>query len=110
LAEQEEHHSALPYFAVWIALIILTVTTYVTGQMHVGKWALPLALAIAVTKSLLVILIFMHLWEQKGANRLVISTSFVFGTDLPTQLEEAAPEHQPPPGRIGEPKGVPQPK
>ena len=136
MAEQEEHHSALPYFAVWIALIILTVTTYVTGQMHVGKWALPLALAIAVTKSLLVILIFMHLWEQKGANRLVISTSFVFvvllvsltvadvatrftlstpagapfGTDLPTQLEEAAPEHQPPPGRIGEPKGVPQPK
>ena len=136
MAEYDQHHSALPYFAVWVALIALTATTYFTGRAHLGTWALPLALAIAVTKSLLVILIFMHLWEQKGANRLVIATSFVFvallvsltvsdvgtrfilatpagapfGTDLPAQLEEAGPEHQPPAGRIGEPKGVPQPK
>jgi len=136
LAEHDEHHSALPYFAVWVALLLLTGTTYATGRMHLGKWALPLALAIAVTKSLLVILIFMHLWEQKGANRLVIGTSFVFvallisltvadvgtrfalstpagapfGADLPALLEEPAPGHQPPAGKIGEPKGVPQPK
>jgi cytochrome c oxidase subunit IV len=105
--------------------------------MHLGTWALPLALIIAVTKSLLVILFFMHLWEQKGANRIVIATSFVFvaliisltvadvatrfplstpagapfGTDIPTQLEEPAPELQPPAGPIGQPpRGAPEPK
>jgi cytochrome c oxidase subunit 4 len=120
-----------------VALLILTFTTYVTGRMHLGTLALPLALTIAVTKSLLVILFFMHLWEQKGANRIVIGTSFVFvalivtltvadvatrfplstpagapfGTDIPAQLEEPAPEYQPPAGKIGEPpRGVPEPK
>ena len=137
MAENGERHSALPYFLVWVALLILTITTFLTGRMHLGTWALPLALAIAVTKSLLVILFFMHLWEQKGANRIVIGTSFVFvaliisltvadvatrfplatpdgapfGTDVPDQLEEPAPEHQPPAGKIGEPpRGVPEPK
>jgi len=137
VAEEGEHHSALPYFLVWVALIVLTATTWYTGRMHLGTWALPLALAIAVTKSLLVILFFMHLWEQKGANRIVIATSFVFvaliisftvadvatrfplatpagapfGTDVPAQLEEPAPEIQPPTGPIGEPpRGVPVPK
>jgi cytochrome c oxidase subunit 4 len=121
---------------VWIALLILTITTYVTGTRHLGKWALPLALIIAVSKSLLVILFFMHLWEQKGANRIVIATSFVFvallisltvgdvatrfalatpagapfGTDIPAQIEEPSPEHLPPTGPIGAPRGVPEPK
>jgi cytochrome c oxidase subunit 4 len=137
VADNGEHHSALPYLLVWVALLILTFTTYVTGRMHLGTLALPLALTIAVTKSLLVILFFMHLWEQKGANRIVIGTSFVFvaliitltvadvatrfplstpagapfGTDIPAQLEEPAPEYQPPAGKIGEPpRGVPEPK
>ena len=138
MAENGEHHSALPYFLVWVALLILTATTYVTGgRMHLGAWALPLALIIAETKSLLVILFFKHQWEQKGANRIVIGTSFVFvaliisltvadvatrfplatpagapfGTDVPAQLEEPAPEYQPPAGKIGEPpRGVPEPK
>lgn len=137
MAENGEHHSALPYLLVWVALLILTFTTYLTGRMHLGTWALPLALVIAVTKSLLVILFFMHLWEQKGANRIVIGTSFVFvvllvsltvadvatrfslatpagapfGTDVPSQLEEPAPEHYPPAGKVGEPpRGVQEPK
>ena len=136
MAENGEHHSALPYFLVWVALLILTVTTYVTGRMHLGTWALPLAMIIAVTKSLLVILFFMHLWEQKGANRIVIGTSFVFvaliialtvadvatrftlatpagapfGTDIPAQVEEGvAPEVQPAEGAIGTPRS-PEPK
>lgn len=135
--EGREHHSALPYLLVWVALVALTITTYVTGRMHLGTWALPLALIIAVTKSLLVILFFMHLWEQKGANRIVIATSFVFvalivsltvadvatrfplatpagapfGTDVPETLTEPAPEYQPPAGGEGAPpRGVPEPK
>lgn len=137
MAENGEHHSALPYLIVWAALVGFTALTVWTGTKHLGKFALPLALAIAVAKSLLVILFFMHLWEQTGANRIVIATSFVFvlllmsltlgdvatrfplstpagatfGTDLPTQLTEPAPEHLPPAGPIGQPpRGVPEPK
>jgi cytochrome c oxidase subunit 4 len=115
---------------VWVALVVLTVTTYVTGRMHLGTWALPIALGIAVTKSLLVILFFMHLWEQKGANRIFVAllisltlgdvaTRFSlatpagapFGADIPAQLQEPSPEHLPPAGPIGQPpRGVPEPK
>ena len=77
MAENGEHHSARPYFFVWVLLIALTATTWATGRMHLGTWALPLALAIAIAKSLLVILFFMHLWEQKGVNRIVIGTSVI---------------------------------
>jgi len=72
------HHSAVPYVVVWIALLIFTAATYLTGTAHLGKWALTIALVIACTKSLLVALIFMHLRESSGATRLVFATSLVF--------------------------------
>jgi len=131
--EREHEHSALLYFIVWALLGIFTLVTYWTGRMHLGTWALPLALAIAITKSTLVVLFFMHLYDQPGANRLVILTSFLFvaliisltvadvatrfhlatpagapfGTDVPAQLEEGqAPEHVPAQGPVGKPQGT----
>src|SRR5207248_2535037 len=75
----DEHpHSAVPYFAVWIALMVLTFTTWFTGRQHFAHGALLIALAIAVTKSGLVALIFMHLRESSGATRLVFVTSLIF--------------------------------
>ena len=74
-----EHHSAVPYIAVWIALMILTTLTYALGSAHfLGKWALPVALAIATTKATLVAIIFMHLSESTGTMRLVLVIAFVF--------------------------------
>lgn len=134
--EREHEHSALLYFIVWALLGIFTLLTYWTGRMHLGTWALPLALIIAVTKSTLVVLFFMHLYDQPGANRLVILTSFLFvaliisltvadvatrfhlatpagapfGTDVPAQVEEGpAPEHVPAQGPVGKPQG-PEPR
>jgi cytochrome c oxidase subunit 4 len=131
-AEREHEHSALLYFIVWALLGVFTLLTYWTGRMHLGTWALPLALAIAIAKSSLVVLFFMHLYDQPGANRLVIITAFVFvaliisltvadvaprfhlatpagapfGTDIPAQVEAGpAPEHSPYPGPIGKPQG-----
>jgi cytochrome c oxidase subunit 4 len=128
--DSEHSHSAVPYFIIWALLGLFTLLTYWTGRMHLGTWALPLALTIAVTKSTLVVLFFMHLYEQKGANRLVILTSFLFvaliitltvadvatrfslatpagapfGTDMPAQLEEGtAPELQKGSGPEGKP-------
>ena len=74
----EQHHSAIPYVVVWIALLICTALTYVTGSMHLGKWALPIALTIATAKSAMVAIIFMHLRESSGATRLVFVTALVF--------------------------------
>ena len=78
VGELHEHHSVAPYVVVWLLLLVLTGVTVWTGHMHLGALALPLALTIATTKSLLVLIIFMHLKEDKGVNRLVIATAFVF--------------------------------
>lgn len=77
-AHEEHHHSAVPYFVVWIALLIFTALTVWTGHMHLGTWALPLAMTIAITKSVLVMLFFMHLYDQPGPNRMVAGVSFIF--------------------------------
>jgi len=76
--EEAEHAGAAPYWLVWIALLVLTVITWFTGRMHIAGFALVLALIIAVTKATLVVLFFMHLWEQKGVNRIAFSASIIF--------------------------------
>jgi cytochrome c oxidase subunit IV len=76
--DHEGRHSAVPYVVVWIALLLFTALTYTTGTAHLGKWALPIALGIAATKSALVALIFMHLKDSSGATRLVFVTSLIF--------------------------------
>ena len=49
------------YFAVFAALMALTGLTVWASSLHLGVWNTPVALTIAVTKALLVALIFMHL-------------------------------------------------
>ena len=71
-------HTATPYVVIWLILCALTGLTVWTGRMHLGTWALPLALAIATTKSLLVLIFFMHLKEDKGVNRMVVAVAVVF--------------------------------
>jgi cytochrome c oxidase subunit 4 len=68
------------YAVVWVALLFFTFLTYGLSRLHLqGGWGIVVALAIAMTKGGLVALFFMHLWDQRGANRLVflISLSFV---------------------------------
>ncbi len=107
-------HSALPYVLVWIALCVFTGVTVITGKMHLGAWALPLALAIATTKSVLVLLFFMHLWEQKGANRMVVAMSFVFVlllmgltlSDVATRFRPLSPAGAPVGSKVELPEGA----
>lgn len=81
MAAETEHKHAGPgrYVAVWIALLLFTALTVGLGRMHLaGGWGLVVGLAIAVVKSTLVVLFFMHLWDHGGANRLVLATTVVF--------------------------------
>ena len=96
-------HSAVPYFAVWIALLVFTAVTWATGTRHLGAWALPIALVIAATKSALVALVFMHLKESSGATRLVFGTALIFVAvllfftvaDVATRFKPATPAGAP---------------
>ncbi len=99
-----EHHGAGAYYLVWAALLVLTGLTWWTGQMHLPNFGLLLALIIATTKATLVVLFFMHLWEQKGVNRITfaVTVSFVilmllgiFG-DVTTRWSGALPGKEPP--------------
>jgi cytochrome c oxidase subunit IV len=66
-------------FLNWVALIILTFTTFGASQIHMGvNYHLAAALCISVVKVTLVVLFFMHLWQSDGVNRIVFVTSFVF--------------------------------
>jgi cytochrome c oxidase subunit IV len=78
--DERLHHSHVGRYAiVWIALLVLTIATYLIAKVHLpGGWAVTAALGIASAKGSLVALFFMHLYDQRGANRLVFVTSLVF--------------------------------
>jgi cytochrome c oxidase subunit IV len=111
---EEGGHSAIPYFAVWIALVFFTFLTYATGKQHLGAWALFIALAIACTKSALVALIFMHLKDSSGMTRLVFATSLVFVglllfftvADVATRFRPATPAGAPFGTERSQPEGL----
>ena len=78
--EEEERIRRAPagrYVAVWVALMALTAATFALSRAPLGRLHLVVALAIACAKGALVVLFFMHLWEQRGANRLVFTTAFL---------------------------------
>jgi cytochrome c oxidase subunit IV len=62
------------YFAVFGALLVLTLTTYGIAYVPLGEWHVPAALGIAVIKATLVVLIFMHLSESTKLTWLVVAS------------------------------------
>ena len=76
--EHEHAHGTGRYWAVWAALIAFTLITVVTGKMDFGAANIWLAMLIATVKATLVVLFFMHLWDEGAVNRMVFVTSVVF--------------------------------
>lgn len=74
------HHGIGRYLVIWAILIAFTIITVVTGRnVHLGgSGNIILAMAIAATKATLVVLFFMHLWDEGGVNRLIFVSSIVF--------------------------------
>ena len=59
------------YVAVFAALVVLTLATVAVSYLDLGPASVVVALAIAFTKALLVLLFFMHLRESPGLTWVV---------------------------------------
>lgn len=67
-----EHAPSSRYLGTWIALLALTTLSFGLSYARTGAWELPIALVIAVVKSVLVLLFFMHLIEQRLINAFTV--------------------------------------
>src|SRR6184192_2524767 len=64
------------YVAVFAALLVLTVATVSVSYVDLGTLSVVVALTIAFTKALLVVLFFMHLQESAGLVWVVAGGGF----------------------------------
>ena len=72
--------SKLVYFGVFAALIIGSILTVWAAFQDLGMFNAPIALAIATTKAVLVVLFFMHVKESsKLTKTTVIAAAFWLG-------------------------------
>ncbi len=75
------HPHVLPlavYWGVLAVLLGLTGLTVLTAQVDLGVFNLPLAMAIASTKAVLVLAVFMHLFWDSKLNFVVLASSLLF--------------------------------
>src|SRR5713226_3926872 len=70
--------SAVPYAVTYLGLLALTITTFLLSRKDFGIWSFVIAMAIAVTKASLVVLIFMQLWHHRGSPRLALATALMW--------------------------------
>ena len=67
------------YVLAWLGLLGLTAASFGASLLHLGTAAeFTIALAIATTKATWVALVFMHLLEERFANRLTLATAATF--------------------------------
>ena len=77
----EMHVHVIPLrllFTLFAALIVFTVATVVISKFHLGAWEVPIAMAIATTKAILVALYFMHLRYDNPFNAMIFCFSLFF--------------------------------
>ena len=65
-------------YAVFAALMVLTIITVLVSRVNLGSFNLPLALAVAVTKALLVMLIFMEVKFSPKLVQVTAAAGFLF--------------------------------
>ena len=60
------------YIIVWLCLLALTATTVAVAKLHLTKYAIIPAIAIATAKSGLVVNFFMHLKEEPWVLKIML--------------------------------------
>ena len=71
-AVSERIISERAYYAVFAALLVLTLTTYAAARVDLGRWNTSVGLGIAAGKAALIVLYFMHARYSGRLTRLVI--------------------------------------
>ncbi len=66
------------YVTIFAALMVLTALTVYVATLEHGALSTPIALAIAITKAMLVILYFMHVRYSSGLTQISIATGVLF--------------------------------
>jgi cytochrome c oxidase subunit 4 len=66
------------YYAIFGALMVLTVITVYVATVNLGRLNFPVAIGIAITKATLVILFFMHAKYSSRLTKLFVGTAFFF--------------------------------
>jgi cytochrome c oxidase subunit 4 len=66
------------YYAIFIALMVLTGVTIYVAYQPLGSWNFPVAISIAITKATLVILFFMHAKYSSKLTKMFVGTAFFF--------------------------------
>ena len=73
------HVSSLPmYFGVFLALMVLTAVTVWVSTVNFGALNVPIAMAIAILKAVLVILFFMHVLHSSRLTWVIVLASGLF--------------------------------
>jgi cytochrome c oxidase subunit IV len=84
-----KHLSSRTYVIVWLLLMGLTLASYLLSLAHLGQADVFAALLIATAKTLLVLLFFMHLIEQRFTNALpMIVAALLVGLMLTLMLSD----------------------
>ncbi len=66
------------YFGVFAALMVLTAATVIAARIDMGVLNTPIALVIAVTKAILVVLFFMHVRYSSKLTKLMVGAGFLW--------------------------------
>ncbi len=72
------HSSPKLYIGVFAALLVLTYVTVAVSRIDLGRFNTIVALTIAVTKALLVVLFFMHVKDSTRLTKLVVVGGFLW--------------------------------
>ena len=89
-SHSEEAHHIVPikvYLAVWAALVVGTVVTWLVAYQDLGQFNVVIALTIAVCKASLVVLFFMHVKYSPKLTKLVVIAGVFWLVILLTMTE-----------------------
>ena len=99
--ERAHHVSGRATFATWVALIALTAMSLAASRLDLGAADLVVSLVIATVKSGLVLMLFMHLAEERFASRMVVALSVIFVVLLVgLTVADVATRHTSPPAPV----------
>jgi cytochrome c oxidase subunit 4 len=74
-------HQIVPtkiYVAVWVALIVLTITTVAVSKINLGEYNFVVAMTIAVIKASLVVWFFMNVRKSTSLTKLFVGAGILW--------------------------------